>query len=136
ALEIGTGTGVFLDHLRSLGFAEVVGIEPSKAAIAAAPRTRQLLIKEGIFRPEDFSPNSIDLICCFMTMEHVRDPGELARAAFSLLRPGGAFLTVTHNYRSPVNRVLGKKSPIIDIEHMQLFSPESIQYLFVTSGFQ
>jgi hypothetical protein len=34
-----------------------------------------------------------------------------------------------------VNRVLGKKSPIFDIEHLQLFSPQSARALFEKAGF-
>lgn len=136
ALEIGTGTGVFLEHLAAAGFRELVGVEPSTAAIAVAPLERRGWIREGIFVEADFEPESIDLICCFMTLEHVRDPGDLARAALRLLRPGGVFLTVTHDYRSLVNRLLGKRSPIIDIEHMQLFSHDSIKELLCQAGFK
>ncbi|HET7175766.1 MAG TPA: class I SAM-dependent methyltransferase [Gammaproteobacteria bacterium] len=135
ALEIGTGTGIFLEKLASAGFSELVGVEPSSAAIAAAPERRRAWIREGIFREEDFEPGSFDLICCFMTMEHVADPGSIARSAFRLLRKGGVFVTVTHDYRSLVNRVLGRRSPIIDIEHMQLFSARSIRELFVRNGY-
>ena len=70
-----------------------------------------------------------------MTMEHVHDPEVVASAACRLLRPGGAFVTVTHDYRSLVNRLLGKRSPIIDIEHMQLFSERSVRHLFTTTGY-
>lgn len=136
ALEIGTGTGIFLDHLATSGFRNIVGIEPSRAAIDTAPQERRNLIREGIFIESEFERESFDLICCFMTMEHVHDPGELARAAFRLLRKGGAFMTVTHDYRGLVNRILGKHSPIIDIEHMQLFSSQSIKELFHLSGFE
>ena len=135
AFEIGTGTGVLLEHLSKAGFASLVGVEPSSAAIAAAPKHRQAWIREGMFYENDFEPASFDLVCCFMTMEHVRDPKVIANAAFRLLRPGGIFVTVTHNYRSLVNRLLGKRSPIIDIEHMQLFSDQSIRYLFDAVGF-
>ncbi|MCY1165165.1 Ubiquinone biosynthesis O-methyltransferase [compost metagenome] len=135
ALEIGTGTGVLLEHLGSLGFTSLVGVEPSAAAITAAPPHRQAWIRHGMFSEADFEPASFDLICCFMTMEHVRDPQVIAKAAFRLLRPGGAFVTVTHNYHSLVNRLLGRRSPIIDIEHMQLFSDRSIRYLFDAAGF-
>lgn len=130
ALEIGTGTGVFLEHLKGAGFGSVVGVEPSRAAIDAAPAHRRGWIRETIFVEEDFAPASFDLICCFMTMEHVLDPGQIARSAMRLLRPGGAFVTVTHDYRSIVNRLLGRRSPIVDIEHMQLFSAASAQALF------
>ncbi|MGT2495246.1 methyltransferase domain-containing protein [Cupriavidus basilensis] len=70
-----------------------------------------------------------------MTLEHVREPQEIARSVMNLLRPGGAFVTVTHDYRSVVNRLMGKRSPIIDIEHMQLFSQRSIKALFETTGY-
>lgn len=129
ALEIGTGTGVLLDHLKHHGFEKVVGIEPSPAAIAAAPAHRKDWIIESIFVESDFEPMSFDLICCFMTLEHVRDPREILAASHRLLRPGGAIVFITHDYRSLVNRILRKRSPIIDIEHMQIFSQKSMRHL-------
>jgi SAM-dependent methyltransferase len=135
ALEIGAGTGIFLDFLSREGFTQLVGVEPSAAAIASAPTSRQAWIREGMFEENDFIPESFDLICCFMTMEHVRDPNITAAAALRLLRPGGAFVTVTHDYRGLVNRLLGKRSPIIDIEHLQLFSKSSLRYLFENIGY-
>lgn len=134
-LEIGAGTGVLLELLKDQGFTELVGVEPSSAAIAAAPAHRRGWMQEGIFDESDFEPASFDLICCFMTMEHVRDPMATALAASRLLRPGGVFITVTHDYESMVNRILGRRSPIIDIEHMQLFSKMSIRELFNRCGF-
>ena len=134
-LEIGSGTGILLELLKDQGFTALVGVEPSSAAISAAPAHRRAWLREGIFEESDFEPGSFDLICCFMTMEHVRDPMGTALAASRLLRPGGAFVTVTHDYGSLVNRMLGKRSPIIDIEHMQLFSKFSICELFKRCGF-
>lgn len=136
ALEIGTGTGIFLERLRQAGFERLVGVEPSPAAIQAAPEHRRAWIREGVFQEGDFAPESFDLVCCFMTLEHVRDPSVIAGAAYRLLRPGGAFIAVTHDYRSPVNRLLGKRSPIIDIEHMQLFSAASVRRMFEDAGFE
>ena len=135
ALEIGAGTGAFLEHLSREGFRNLVGVEPSSAAIRAAPTHRRALLREAMFDEKDFEPQSFDLICCFMTMEHVHDPTALAKVALRLLRPGGALVTVTHDYRSPVNRLLGRRSPIIDIEHMQLFSRRSIRFLFENAGY-
>jgi len=135
ALEIGTGTGALLDRLAHQGFTKLVGVDPSAAAIDAAPPHRRPWIRQGVFEEQDFEPESFDLICCFMTMEHVLDPKVIAAAALRLLRPGGAFVTVTHDYRGRLNRLLGRRSPIIDIEHMQLFSDSSIRILFETTGY-
>lgn len=135
ALEIGTGTGAFLERLQSLGFAELVGVEPSSAAIAAAPANRQPWIREGIFEEKDFAAESFDLICCFMTLEHVQDPGALVASAYRLLKPGGVFVGVTHDRRAMLNRLLGRRSPIVDIEHMQLFSADSARRLLQHEGY-
>jgi len=135
ALEIGTGTGAFLDRLSQAGFRELVGIEPSTAAIDAAPAHRRTWIREGIFEGSDFPPESFDLICCFMTLEHVQDPGALVAAAHRLLRPGGVFVGVTHNRRAWLNKLLGRRSPIVDVEHMQLFSPRSSANLLTLNGY-
>jgi hypothetical protein len=75
------------------------------------------------------------LISCFHTMEHVSDPTELARGTFRLLKPGGAAFFIGHNLKSVVNRILGMKSAIIDVEHLQLFSRKSARALFERAGF-
>ncbi|WP_428333984.1 class I SAM-dependent methyltransferase [Novosphingobium sp.] len=136
ALEIGTGTAAFLARLHDAGFRKVVGVEPSIAAINAARPERRDWIREGIFEEADFAPESFDLITCFMTLEHVLEPGDLVASALRLLRPGGAFVGVTHDYRGWVNRLLGTRSPIVDIEHMQLFSAASAGALLTTRGFE
>jgi SAM-dependent methyltransferase len=135
ALEIGTGTGVFLERLRAAGFADVVGIEPSKAAIAAADTKIRPCIREGTFVEEEFAPESFDLICCFQTLEHVSAPKELTESCLRLLRPGGVLAFVTHDYTAPINRLLGRRSPIIDIEHLQLFCRSTLEKLLSSSGF-
>jgi SAM-dependent methyltransferase len=135
ALEIGTGTGVFLERLRRGGFVDVVGIEPSKAAIDAAEAEIRPFIREGIFVEKEFSPESFDFICCFQTLEHVSGPKELVESCLRLLRPGGILACVTHDYRAPINRLLGRRSPIIDIEHLQLFCGPSLKALLANAGF-
>lgn len=135
ALDVGTGTGAFLEFLAEAGFAEVVGVEPSAAPIAAAtPRVRGW-IRHGIFREEDFAPGSTDLICCFQTLEHLVDPAEWCRSAFRLLAPGGGVFLVDHDYRALVNRLLGSRSPIRDIEHLQLFSRRAMMEMLRRCGF-
>jgi SAM-dependent methyltransferase len=135
AIDIGTGDGAFLRELVAAGFTGVAGVEPSAAPISTAQDDVRELIRHDIFRPELFEPGRFSLITCFQTMEHVRDPIALALGVYSLLKKGGALFFIGHNRRGLVNRLLGKKSPIFDIEHLQLFSPKSSRTLFERAGF-
>ena len=135
ALEIGTGTGIFLRHLRALGFAETVGIEPSTEAIAVADADVKASIREGVFVGGEFPANSVSFICCFQTLEHVPDPRGFVGAAFEMLEPGGMIALITHDYTAPINRLLGKRSPIIDIEHVQIFCPQALRHLVGAAGY-
>ena len=135
ALEIGTGTGVFLTHLRQLGFREPVGIEPSEAAIAAAAEDVKPCIREGVFIGDEYPPGTVSFICCFQTLEHVPEPRGFVEAALRMLEPGGMLALITHDYTAPINRLLGRRSPIIDIEHLQLFNPESLRHLVSAAGY-
>jgi SAM-dependent methyltransferase len=135
ALDIGTGDGAFLEELLERGFDGVVGVEPSRAPIAAAREDVRPLIREGIFQGEDFAPGSLALVTCFQTLEHLNDPREMALAVRRLLKPGGAAYFVCHDRRALSAKVLGRKSPIFDIEHLQLFSKQSARHLLEQTGF-
>jgi SAM-dependent methyltransferase len=135
ALDIGAGDGAFLGRLLELGFNGVVGVEPSRAPVAAAePAVRDLLVPEP-FDPSRFEAGSFALVTCFQTIEHVSAPLELVRAAYGLLKPGGAFLLVAHDRMAPLVRLLGRHSPIFDVEHLQLFSPPTAETLLGSAGF-
>lgn len=135
ALDIGAGDGAFLEELVQLGFRDVTGVEPSAAPIACSKPDVRKMIRHDIFRARDFEGERFDLVTCFQVMEHLWKPLELARDVNSLLKPGGLFVTVTHNLRALSARLLGNKSPIFDIEHLQLFSERTIRALLQQSGF-
>ena len=136
AIDIGTGDGAFVEKLIAAGFSDVIGVEPSSAPIAAAKPEIRAHIRQGLFHATDFQPESCQLITCFQTIEHLYDPISICRDVRTLLKPGGAIFIICHNRESVVNRLLGFKSPIFDIEHLQLFSPKSVRKLLETSGFE
>jgi SAM-dependent methyltransferase len=136
ALDIGAGDGAFVEELLALGFPEVIGIEPSKAPIEAAKPAIRGHLKRGIFAFEQFAPESLDLITCFQVIEHVWDPVKITREALALLKPGGLFFIVAHDRRALSARIMGTKSPIFDIEHLQLFDHSTGTALLRNAGFE
>jgi SAM-dependent methyltransferase len=135
ALDVGAGDGAFLEELIAAGFSRVSGIEPSTAPLAAAQPTIRPLIRAGAFCAADHESASFSLVTCFQTIEHLVDPMEACRGFHRLLKPGGAVLVVGHNRRAFSARIMGSKSPIFDIEHLQLFSPTSARRLLAAAGF-
>jgi SAM-dependent methyltransferase len=135
ALEIGTGNGALLKHLRALGFAQAIGIEPSIEAVRAAEPEVAPLIRVESFDPARLPIAEFSLVIANQTLEHVAEPLSLLGAARALLRPGGALMIVSHDYRHPLMRLLGARSPIIDIEHLQLFSRRSLRRALEQAGF-
>jgi SAM-dependent methyltransferase len=135
ALDVGAGDGAFVEQLLALGFTEVIGVEPSKAPIEAAKPSVRGYLKCGIFAAGHFAPESFDLITCFQVIEHVWDPMKIAQDALGLLRPGGLFFLVAHDRRAFSARVMGTKSPIFDIEHVQLFDRHTGKALLRNAGF-
>ncbi len=133
-LDIGAGDGAFCGQLQKLGFTNIIGLEPSSAPIAAAEPSVKDCLKQEMFVPGRFEANSFSLVTCFQTIEHVPEPKVLCQEAARILKPGGALCLVGHNRRSLSCKILGRRSPIFDVEHLQLFSPESMRRLLTDSG--
>lgn len=135
-LDIGSGDGAFLEEVLKLGLSDISGLEPSDAPLAIAnPNIRNRIIKDS-FHPNQFPDNSFDIITCFQTIEHLPDPLLVAKTVYNALKPGGQFMIVCHNKNALSAKVLGMKSPIFDIEHLQLFCPTSAINLLKEANFK
>lgn len=134
-LEIGCGSGFFLEEALDRGFQVVRGIEPSQQAIdQAAPRVRGGIMC-GLMGPGIFHADQFDVICLFQVFDHLLEPGALLDECFRLLKPGGFMLCINHNIEAISARLLGERSPIIDVEHTYLYSPATMARIFLDHGF-
>jgi SAM-dependent methyltransferase len=134
-LEIGCGNGFFLQQALAQGYRSVRGVEPSQAAVSqAAPEVRDRIVCD-LMRPGLFGPAEFDVICLFQVFDHVPDPGALLKACLAALRPGGLVLALNHNVAAFSARLLGERSPIVDIEHTYLYSPATMTRLFTEHEF-
>lgn len=135
ALEIGCSSGFFLEELQARGFRDVHGCEPSVEARALAhPKVREG-IRTGFFTAEAYPDAAFDLICAFQTLDHLADPKAFLAACLRKLRPGGHLYLIVHHAGSLQAKVFGEKSPIIDVEHIYLFTPKTLKRAVEEAGF-
>lgn len=133
-LDIGTGSGFVLELARKRSWTGLRGVEPSHAAVARARNDIRPLIAVDMMRPGLFEPGSFAAITLFQALDHMPDPVGLLVQCRRLLKPGGVVMAFNHNVSAWSARLLGERSPIIDIEHTYLYSPPTIRTLCHTAG--
>jgi len=136
ALEVGCGHGPFLHHLRALDFDTVRGVELSADAVqradaAVRPHIVQKPLTRDLFKPESFS-----LVCGFQVLDHLADPNACLQACRAVLAPAGVMFWVCHDIGAIIPRALGKRCPLIDIEHVVLYDRKTLRALFENNGFE
>jgi SAM-dependent methyltransferase len=136
ALEIGCSSGFFLEELKSQGFHKVYGCEPSLEAKNKAVAEIRDSIHLGFFQKNIYPSQSFDLVCSFQTLDHLPDPLETLRNCREILKPGGLAYFICHNVEALQAKILKEKSPIIDIEHIYLFSKKTLRRIFEKTGFK
>jgi SAM-dependent methyltransferase len=133
-LDIGAGDGAFLKEAKGVFATSNLGIEPSIRAIEKSEDLEVNLVNIAI---ENFkSTDKFDLVTCFQTIEHLNDPRNFVETIKKFIKPGGYLAISCHNRLSAVNKILGEKSPIFDVEHLQVFTDSGIELLLKSLGFE
>lgn len=135
-LDVGCGNGFMLDEALLQGYRDAHGVEPSIEAAAVAAAHLRPRITVGMFDSALFSPASFDVITLFQVLDHLTDPRQALADCFTLLVPGGSVLLFNHNVRAVSARIMGERSPIIDVEHTYLYDIRTIAHLCETAGFR
>jgi SAM-dependent methyltransferase len=87
-LEIGAASGSFLRHMQQAGW-DVTGIEPDAASAGRAAERTGAVVHRCTIEDVDLEEAEFDLICAWMTLEHVHDPVAGLRLCWRWLKPGG-----------------------------------------------
>ncbi len=104
-LEIGCGTGVFLDKARAHGF-DCEGLELSSYA-ADFVRSMGIPVQTKSIEDASFADNSWDVIVMREVIEHLPHPLSALKTVQKWLKPGGVLFMATGNYDSPERRLRG-----------------------------
>jgi len=134
-LEIGCGTGVFLDKAKKHGF-DCYGLELSEYA-ANFVRNMGIPVETKSIEDANYPPNSFDVVVMREVIEHLPHPLESLQTIHSWLKPGGVLFMATGNYDCP-ERILRKSDWFYFMPegHLNIFSNRTMCNYLQKVGFR
>lgn len=134
-LDLGAGTGHFLERAQNSGFA-VTGLEPDEDARRVAKEQNGIEL-QTLDKLYALQPESVDCVTMWHVLEHVYNLQEDAKQIASLIRKGGAWIIAVPNLTSFDARHYGAFWAAYDVpRHLYHFSPASIVPFVEQFGFQ
>ena len=133
-LDIGCGTGEFLNYCKIKGYT-AIGIEPNSKARTFAKEKYGLTVKEETYLSE-LPTASIDVITLWHVLEHVHLLPEYLERIFRLLKPEGTLLIALPNSNSWDANKYKQFWAAFDLpRHLYHFTPQSLKMLVEKNKF-
>ncbi len=135
ALDVGCGTGAFLDALSAAGW-KACGTEVNRGAVDRL-RNRGHCVTDGMLVDQGFPAGHFDAVSYVGTFEHVPTPREELREVRRILRPGGALILNVTDAGSAEARLLratwvGYEVP----RHCFNYTKQTVTWLLRSEGFE
>ncbi|MEP6982938.1 MAG: class I SAM-dependent methyltransferase [Sphingomicrobium sp.] len=138
-LEIGPDVGYIVGHAaKDERFGHFYLFEPNKAVhaeLTAAASGRPSTISEDMNDLSAVPDGSVALALMVHVLDHLLDPRAMLEHIRKKLKPGGRVAIVTHNERSLLRSVMGKRWPPFCLQHPELYNPQSITRLLKRAGY-
>jgi 2-polyprenyl-3-methyl-5-hydroxy-6-metoxy-1,4-benzoquinol methylase len=130
-LDIGCGTGQFLEHSKNNGW-KINGVEIDPAARALASQTTQTEIYDKL---ESIDRKEFQVITLWHVLEHLPDLAKSITEIKNLLAKNGSLFIAVPNYLSYEAKKFGQHWAAYDVpRHLYHFSPQSMQTLAKNNG--
>jgi hypothetical protein len=139
-LEIGADVGLFAEACTRAGqFDRLWLCEPNREVhpqLAGRFAGRNATILAAMSPAAQVPAGAVSTAVMIHVLDHVPEPRAMLRDVFTTLEPGGVLMIVTHNVRSWLARLLGRRWPPFTLQHPQLFSPLAMRGLLTSAGFE
>lgn len=133
-LDIGSATGLLLNHMKNLGF-DTYGVELCKESAEYAKEKFGLKIYNTTLENAKFRKNYFDIIHFSHLIEHLKKPVDFMFEVRRILKPGGYILVTTPRIDSPAFKIYKEDWRSAIPDHLQLFSEKTLYTLIENTGF-
>ena len=134
-LEIGCGSGAYLDQMAAQGW-QVEGLESSPEAAAKAA-SRGHKVRVGRLEDLPASGGPFDLIVGWMVLEHLHDPVLALRNLASWTAPGGSLALSVPDADCSEFRIFGSRWYALHLpNHLYHFTPRTVGRLLEAGGWK
>ena len=135
-LDIGSGTGYFLNHMQENGF-KVVGVEIDGDARAATLKNFKIKVNAPEALLEQKLTEKVDVITLWHVLEHLHDMDGYMQSMYRQLNDNGVVLIAVPNHKSYDAQHYGKHWAAYDVpRHLWHFSPATVARLADKNGFK
>ena len=136
-LEIGCGSGMYLDLMRALGWRRVVGVDIGVTAIQQAKDVLDIEAYCGSLEEAQLDSNSFDAVSLSHTLEHIPEAAEFLREVYRVTKPGGRLAVIVPNIASCGARKFGADWFHLDSpRHAVNFNRRSLSMALERAGFR
>jgi 2-polyprenyl-3-methyl-5-hydroxy-6-metoxy-1,4-benzoquinol methylase len=134
-LDIGAGTGLFLERMESRGY-DVYGVEISENAKDHFSTSLKPKIYDRNLEECGFKESSFDIITMFQSLEHVHNFDGLLKEARRILKPDGIMYLTVPNADFCEYRIFGPYAYTLEVpRHLYFFTKQSLRNLLLKNGF-
>jgi len=135
-LDVGCGTGFFIDAARGRGY-QVAGVDLSPVPAAYCHDSLGLDVTVGSLYDYKAPTGAFDVVTIFQTIEHDPHTAELCAELYRIMAPGGILMVTTPAADGFVARAMGKRwFGYRNVEHVTFFSRRSLRYALEQAGFE
>ena len=135
-LDVGCGTGAFLQELIRSKKWDVIGIEPNKKAAEYAQLRTNATIYNDQFYDTNLDPDSFDAIALWTVLEHLEQPIRDLKYAHNLLKGNGWLILSIPNINSLGAKIFKEYWSGWDLpRHLYLFPPSTLREILESIGF-
>lgn len=139
-LEIGPDVGTFAQYCVEAGnFAKAWMFEPNVDAHAEIARRLSKVptrISTSLLDLSEIPDGVITVAAMIHVLDHLTDPVDFLKRLIPKLAPNATLMMVTHDERSTLAKLLGKRWPAYCLQHPHLFNPESMLTTLRRAGFR